>query len=322
MPEIFSLAGKKVWVAGHTGLVGSALVRALDKSNVEILTVSSSQLDLRRQSSVESWMGRTKPDVILLAAARVGGIGANAAYPADFIYDNLAIAQNVIHQAYVQKVSKLIFLGSSCIYPKEAAQPIRPEALLSGPLESTNEAYAIAKIAGIKLCQFYRQQHGCDFVSVMPCNLYGPGDCWDERTSHVIPALIGRFHRALMKKADIVTVWGTGRPLREFMYVDDLAAAVLCVLKNYTGSMPVNLGSGQEISIANLAAEIARTVGFQGNIEFNSAFPDGTMRKIMDTSCLRQLGWTQKFSLQDGLKLAYEDFLAELSSPVRMSARN
>jgi GDP-L-fucose synthase len=306
----------KIWVAGHNGLVGSALVRALEtaKGNAEILTAAKSELDLRDQGAVRKWSLDNKPDLIFLAAAKVGGIGANASRPAEFLYDNLAIQTNVIDAAYRAGTGKLVFLGSSCIYPKQAAQPILPEYLLTGPLEPTNEAYAIAKIAGIKMCQAYRAQYGCDFISVMPCNLYGPGDRWDDpEGAHVIPALIRRFHEAKINNADEVVIWGSGKPLREFLYVDDLAAAILLCADSYEGDIPVNIGSGAEISIADLAQTIADVVGFEGQVVFDGSKPDGTPRKVLDSSQIRAMGWGPKVSLQGGLIRAYEDFLKTAS---------
>lgn len=310
MADSFALHGKRVWVAGHTGLVGSALTRRLEQEQCVLLTASHRDLDLTRQSNVEQWMSAYQPDVIILAAARVGGIGANATYPADFLYDNLAIAQNVIHQAYMQKVQKLVFLGSSCIYPKRAPQPIPEASLMTGSLEPTNEAYAIAKIAGLKLCQFYREQHGCDFISLMPCNLYGPGDHWDAHQSHVIPGLITRFHAAKEQGLPCVTIWGSGTPLREFLYSDDLAEAVLISLENYSKNAPLNIGSGEEITIANLAQIIARVMGYNGQIICDPSKPDGAPRKILDSSRIRALGWYPHTSLVQGLQKAYADFLS------------
>ena len=262
-------------------------------------------MDLRRQAAVEEWFTREKPDMVVLAAARVGGIGANVASPADFIYDNMMIEANVISAAHRAGVEKLLFIGSSCIYPREAAQPIVEGALLSGPLEPTNEAYAVAKIAGIKLCQSYRRQHGCDFIAAMPSNLYGPGDRYDAQGSHVIPALMLKMHEA----RGPVTLWGTGTPLREFMYVDDLADALVFLLKDYSGEEIVNVGSGQEVSIRQLAGLVAETTRYEGEIVFDSSHPDGTPRKVMDCARLRALGWTPELtSLRDGLRLAYADF--------------
>lgn len=306
MSKSFSLRNKKVWVAGHRGMVGGALVRRLERENCEILTNS---LDLRRQDAVERWMAEHQPDAVVLAAARVGGIGANAAYPADFLYDNLMIEANIIHAAFQAGVEKLLFLGSSCIYPREAPQPISENTLLSGPLEPTNEWYAIAKIAGIKLCQAYRRQHGCRFIAAMPCNLYGPGDTYDEEKSHVIPALLLKMHRAGLMHQDHVKIWGTGKPLREFLYVDDLAEALVVLLEQYDQEQPVNVGSGQEISIAALAAMIADTVGYKGKLVSDPARPDGTPRKILDSSVMAGLGWQPLTSLEDGLAIAYHDYL-------------
>lgn len=318
MDDDFSFAGQRIWVAGHAGLVGSALVRLLERAGANLITVSRAGLDLRRQRDVEDWMEERKPAVILLAAAKVGGIGVNAARPADFIYDNLAIAQNVIHQAFRQKVAKLVFLGSSCIYPKHAPQPIPESSLLSGVLEPTNEAYAIAKIAGLKLCQFYRRQYGCDFISVMPCNLYGPGDRWNDEGTHVIPALMARFHAAKQDDVRQVTVWGSGDPLREFLYSDDLAEAVLLALRGYSDDLPLNIGSGDEVSIGTLAALIADTVGYKGEIVFDRDKPDGTPRKVLDSSRMRGLGWKPRTTLKEGLAKAYADFLGSRSSNMSM----
>jgi GDP-L-fucose synthase len=309
MADIFSLAGKRVWVAGHTGLVGSVLVRRLGRERCDILQVGRAELDLRRQTDVQGWMDRQKPEVIIIAAAKVGGIGANHEFPADFISDNLAIAQNIIDQAARQRVEKLVFLGSSCIYPKFAPQPIPETALMTGSLEPTNEAYAIAKIAGLKLCQFYRRQHGHDFISLMPCNLYGPGDRWQDAGAHVIPALIKRFHEAKAAGLPSVTIWGSGTPLREFLYVDDLADACVHLLKVYSDELHINVGSGAEISIGELARQIANVCGYEGEIVFDRTKPDGTPRKLMDTTRLRATGWAPQTSLEAGLKLAYADFL-------------
>lgn len=309
MPKVFELRGKRIWIAGHTGLVGSALCRALSSVNADIITVSHNQLDLCRQSDVEGWMQEYQPDVIILAAAKVGGIAANSVSPADFLYQNMAIAQNVIHQASRQKVERLVYLGSSCIYPKFAAQPISEDALLTGLLEPTNEAYAIAKIAGVKLCQFYRQQYGCDFISLMPCNLYGLGDHWDAHGGHVIPSLLTRIHHAKNSDQNEVSIWGTGAPLREFLYSDDVAGAVLLALEKYSDGTPLNVGSGQEISIADLAVLIKHVVGYSGRLIFDPSKPDGTPRKILNSDRLRALGWKPRVDLEDGLKLSYADFL-------------
>lgn len=308
MTANFSLRNKKIWVAGHNGLVGGAVVRRLRREDCEILAVDKSVLDLRRQAEVEAWVDRNRPDAVVLAAARVGGIKANSDFPADFIYDNLAIETNVIHAAHTAGVKKLLFLGSSCIYPKDAAQPISEGALLSAALEPTNEWYAVAKIAGIKLCQAYRRQHGCDFISAMPCNLYGPGDTYDALRSHVIPALIMKMHTAKDQEAQSVELWGTGTPLREFLYVDDLADALVFLLENYSADEPVNVGSGADISIAALAAEIAAATNYAGDISFNPAYPDGVMRKLLNSSRLRAMGWDPRTALRDGLAAACADY--------------
>ena len=308
MTANFSLRNKRIWVAGHNGLVGGAVARRLRREDCEILSVDKSVLDLRRQAEVEAWVDQNRPDAIVLAAARVGGIKANSDFPADFIYDNLAIETNVIHAAHKAGVKKLLFLGSSCIYPKDAAQPIREEALLSASLEPTNEWYAVAKIAGIKLCQAYRRQHDCDFISAMPCNLYGPGDTYDAQRSHVIPALIMKMHAAKDQGAQSTELWGTGTPLREFLYVDDLADALVFLLENYSAEEPVNVGSGADISIAALAAEIAAATDYVGGISFNPAYPDGVMRKLLDSSRLRAMGWNPRTILRDGLAAACADY--------------
>lgn len=304
----FSLDNKRIWVAGHNGMVGAAIMRRLQTEPVTILSAPRSELDLTDQQAVHDWMAAHKPDAIFLAAAKVGGIHANNTYPASFLYDNLAIETNVIHAAYKNKVSKLLFLGSSCIYPREAPQPMREEALLSGPLEPTNEWYAIAKIAGIKLCQAYRRQYGCDFISVMPTNLYGPGDNYHPENSHVPAAFLRRFHEAVQSGAKDVTIWGTGTPLREFMHVDDLADACVFVMQKYSDEMFLNIGSGEEISIMDFAETVAAVTGFTGTIKTDPARPDGTPRKLMDSARLKALGWAPRITLQDGLTRAYEDF--------------
>lgn len=305
MPESFTLRNKRIFVAGHNGMVGAAVMRRLQPESCEILTASRSELDLRRQADTEHWMSAQRPDAVILAAARAGGIKANSDFPADFIYDNLIIEANVIHAAYKAGVKKLLFLGSSCIYPKHAPQPITEDALLSGALEPTNEPYAVAKIAGIKLCQSYRRQYGCDFISAMPCNLYGPGDTYDAQRSHVIPALIMKLHGA---KGD-VRLWGTGAPLREFLYVGDLADALVFLLKNYSEEKHINVGSGEEISIAGLAREIAAVTNYRGGISWDSSMPDGTPRKLMDSSRINALGWRPRTGLRDGLGKACADYL-------------
>ncbi len=297
---------ERIWVAGHNGLVGRALVRALPPAHV--LCVPRDQLDLRDQAATTSWIHHHKPDAIILAAATVGGIGDNAARPADFLYDNMMIAANVIHAAHGAGVDRLLFLGSSCIYPRDAVQPITEDALLTGALEPTNEAYALAKIAGIKLCQSYRAQYGRRYSAVMPCNLYGPHDRFDEWRSHVIPALMLKMHRAKMTGADHLELWGTGNPLREFLHVDDLAQAVLRALADYDDEMPLNIGSGTEISICDLAVMMAQVTGYQGKIVFNPAFPDGTPRKILDSTRIRALGWQPHIDLMRGLHDTYSWF--------------
>ena len=308
---MFEFKGQKIWVAGHQGLVGSALVRALEGQ--ELLLQTYAELDLCDQKKTDEWIGDHKPDLILLAAAKVGGIDANSQYPADFIRENLAIAENVIHSSFKYNIPKLVYLGSSCIYPRDAEQPIKEEALLTGPLEPTNEAYAIAKIAGIKLCQFYRRQYGCDFISLMPCNLYGPGDRWNEEGAHVIPSLISRIHQAKTKGQPRVTIWGSGNPLREFLYVDDLASAILLAAQGYSHELHLNIGSGIEITIRALAELVKKTVGYNGDLDFDISKPDGTPRKILDSSKMRGLSWKAEMSLEKGLSLAYEDFL--ISAP-------
>lgn len=298
-----SLKGKRVWVAGETGMVGRAILRKLE--DVEILSAPHASLDLTDQAATFAWLKKNKPDVIFMAAAKVGGIGANSAQPADFIRDNLAIAQNVIEGAHRADVQRLLFLGSSCIYPREAEQPIREEALMTGPLEPTNEAYAVAKIAGLKMCQFYKAQYGRDYISAMPTNLYGPYDRFDENASHVIPAMMMKFQIAARMRAPHVFLWGTGTPLREFLHVDDLAAALLCLMENYDGSAPVNIGSGQEISIAGLAVLMKKVTGFEGSIIYDASRPDGTPRKLLDSSKMRAFGWTPSISLEEGLHDVY-----------------
>lgn len=303
---MFMLPGKRIWVAGHNGLVGSALVRALPADMV--MVVDRDELDLRDQMATRLWVKHHKPDAIILAAATVGGIGDNKARPADFLYDNLMIEANVIHAAYESGVEKLLFLGSSCIYPREAAQPITEEALLTGPLEPTNEAYAIAKIAGIKMCQSYRQQYGASFISAMPCNLYGPGDRFDAMRSHVIPALMLKMHQARQEKRAQLELWGTGSPLREFLHVDDLARALILMLTEYNDSLPLNIGSGDEVSIRDLAHIMAAVTGYQGQIVFNPAHPDGTPRKILDSQRVQALGWQPRIDLKTGLQETYDWF--------------
>ena len=307
---MIELAGKRVYVAGHRGMVGSAIVRRLGEEDCTILTASRAEADLRDPAAVGAWFTANRPDIVFLAAAKVGGILANDTYPADFLYDNLMIAANVIRAAHVQRVDKLLFLGSSCIYPKEAAQPIREEALLTGPLEPTNEWYAVAKIAGIKLCQAYRRQHGDDFISAMPTNLYGPGDNYDPNGSHVLPALLRKAHLIKMGASRSFPLWGTGEPRREFLHADDCADACVFLMKNYSDDAHVNVGSGEDIRIVDLARLVCAVVGVDPRFEHDLSKPDGTMRKLMDGSRLRQLGWRPAIGLEDGIRRTYADLLA------------
>lgn len=304
---------QKIYVAGHRGMVGSALVRALRTQGCKNLLLRTRQeLDLCDAVAVRSFFEKEKPEIVVNAAARVGGIHANSTYPAEFIHENLASAHNIIHEAYRHGVKQLLFLGSSCIYPREAPQPMKEEYLLSGPLESTNEAYAIAKIAGLKLCQFYRQQYGVLFHSAMPTNLYGPGDNYHSENSHVLPALLRRFHEAVQTKAPSVTLWGTGKSLREFLHVDDLASALLAVLAMETPPDWINAGSGTDVTIKEIAELIARITGFEGKLEWDTTRPDGTPRKLMDSGKLLATGWRPKFNLESGIRHAYADFLNSL----------
>jgi GDP-L-fucose synthase len=307
----FELKGKPVFVAGHRGMVGSALLRRLAREGVELLTVGRSEVDLRDQAAVFGWFAARRPQVVFLAAAKVGGIVANDTLRAEFIYDNLIIATNVIHAAHVNGAEKLMFLGSSCIYPKLAAQPLREDSVLTGPLEPTNEPYAIAKIAGIKMVEAYRSQYGSDFINVMPTNLYGPGDNYHPEYSHVVAALIRRFHQAKLSGAPEVVVWGTGTPRREFLYVDDMADACVHLMKTYSHEALVNIGTGEDITIAEFARVVAKTVGYSGAISFDPARPDGTPRKLLDVSRLAKLGWRATTSLEDGIRLAYRAYLSE-----------
>lgn len=310
MPEtIYSFSGKRVYVAGHRGMVGSAIVRRLASEGCEILTASRSEVDLTRQSEVEAWMEKSRPAAVFLAAAKVGGILANDTYPADFLYDNLILQANIIHAAHKVGVEKLLFLGSSCIYPKFADQPIVEEALLTGPLEPTNEWYAIAKIAGIKLCQAYRRQHGNDFISAMPTNLYGPGDNFDLKSSHVMPALIRKAHEAKVGHLPEITIWGTGTPHREFLHVDDCADACVHLMKVYSGESHINVGSGEDITILELTQLICKIVGFQGRIVHDFSKPDGTPRKLMDVGKLTRLKWSARRGLEEGITDTYRSFL-------------
>jgi GDP-L-fucose synthase len=306
---LFDLAGQRVFVAGHRGMVGSALVRRLGSERCKLLTADRGTLDLLRQADTESWLSANRPDVVIVAAARVGGIAYNAAYPVDFLADNLAIELNLIRGAYAAGVRKLLFLGSSCIYPQLASQPMREDMLLTGPLEPTNEWYAVAKIAGIKLVEAYRRQHRADFVSLMPTNLYGPGDNYHPEHSHAPAGLIRRFHEAKLAKAASVKVWGTGRPRREFLAVDDLADACVFVLKHYSGDAFLNVGTGRDVTIAEFARLVADVVGYTGAIEFDASRPDGTPRKLLDVSRLAELGWTARTELRAGIATAYRDYL-------------
>lgn len=301
---------EKIYVAGHRGMVGSAIVRALKKAgHTQIIGRTSQELDLRDGAAVKEFFVQEKPVYVIMAAARVGGIHYNSNAPYDFIYDNLIMSTNVIDAARQTKVKKLLFLGSSCIYPKLAPQPIKESSLLTGPLEATNEAYALAKIAGIKLCTFARQQYGCDFISAMPCNLYGPGDNFSLENSHVLPAIIRKMNEAKLKGDTAVKLWGTGLPLREFLHVDDLAQACLLLMDKYSEPGTINLGSGQEITIQALAETIAMVVGYHGKLEFDKSKPDGTPRKIMDSSRIQALGWTPKTSLKQGIQEVYQWYL-------------
>jgi GDP-L-fucose synthase len=321
MTEPYELRGKRVWVAGHNGMVGAALVRRLATEGCNVLTASRTDADLTRQAEVEMWMSREKPDAVIVAAAKVGGILANDTYPADFLSQNLLIESNIIDTAHRIGVEKLLFLGSSCIYPRLAPQPITEEALLTGPLEPTNEWYAIAKIAGIKLCQAYRRQHGADFISAMPTNLYGPGDNFDLKSSHVLPALIRKADEAKRTDASEMVIWGSGTALREFMHVDDCADALVHMLKHYSGEGHLNVGTGEEVSIRELAGIVAEAVGFDGEIVLDRTKPDGTPRKLMDSGKLRALGWAARIGLRNGIAATYRWYLdqAARSQPSRIS---
>jgi len=307
----FSLEGKKVWVAGAGGMVGSAIIRRLAAENpAEILSVPSSVLDLRDQSATQIWVNENKPDAVFMAAAKVGGIHANNTYPAQFLYDNLMMASNVIEASYRAGVEKLLFLGSSCIYPKMAPQPISENSLMTGPLEPTNAPYAMAKIAGVYLCETYRREYGADFISAMPTNLYGPGDNYHAENSHVIPALIRRAHEAKMSGAKSLSVWGSGTPRREFLNADDCADALIHVMKNYSDGETINIGSGTDMTITELARTICEVVGFNGKLVFDTSKPDGTPRKLMSGAKLQSMNWTPKIGLREGLVAAYADFKA------------
>ena len=303
---------KTVWVAGHRGMVGSATHRQLAAKHYNVITAGRGELDLIDQTSVREWVAEKKPDAVVLAAAKVGDILANDTYPADFLYNNLMIASNVIEASHRADVNRLLFLGSSCIYPKFAEQPIKEEALLTGSLESTNEWYAIAKIAGIKMCQAFRKQHGRNYISAMPTNLYGPGDNFDLQTSHVLPALIRKAHDAKRENAETITIWGTGSPRREFLHVDDCASACVLLLENYSGYEHVNVGSGEDVTILELAQTVCDIVGFSGKIVHDLSKPDGTPRKLMSADKLRSMGWRPSISLNDGIARVYDTFLEQL----------
>lgn len=307
----YDLAGKRIWVAGHRGMVGSAVVRRLGREHCEVLKAGRAEVDLTRQADVEAWLAHNKPDAVVLAAAKVGGILANATYPAEFLFENLMMEANVIHASWRTGVKRLLFLGSSCIYPKYAAQPIEESSLLTGPLEPTNEAYAIAKIAGVKLTQAYRAQYGVDYISAMPTNLYGPGDNYDLTTSHVLPALIRKAHEAKLAGAREIVIWGTGTPRREFLHVDDCADALTQLLKTYSDAEPVNVGSGEDLTIRELAELVCQAVGFEGEIKLDPSKPDGTPRKLMSAARLQAMGWSPRIGLKDGIADAYRAFLAD-----------
>ncbi len=309
-PVIFDLTGKRVFVAGHAGMAGSAIVRRLQREGCEVVFAARRDLDLRQADAVERFMAQAKPDAVFVAAGKVGGIRANAAFPADFLADNVAIALNSIRAAHRCAVKKLVYLGSSCIYPRLAPQPMSPDMLLTGPLEPNNQWYAVAKIAGIKLCEAYRLQHGSDFVSVMPTNLYGPGDNYHPDDSHVPAALLRRFHETKVKRAPSAIVWGTGTPRREFLAADDLADACVFVMKHYSDLPFLNIGTGEDLSIAEFARMVADVVGYRGKLEFDTSRPDGAPRKLLDVSCINALGWRASISLRDGLQRMYADFQA------------
>ena len=305
----------KIYVAGHRGMVGSAIVRALEKNGYQnIITRTHKELDLTRQDAVEAFFAEEKPDYVFLAAAKVGGIVANNEAPADFMYDNMILEMNVIHSAFKNNVKKLMFLGSSCIYPRMCPQPIKEEYLLTGSLEQTNEAYALSKISGLKYCEYLNRQYHTDYISVMPTNLYGPNDNYHPTHSHVLPALIRRFHEAKVDNLPYVTCWGTGKPLREFLYVDDLADACVFLMNNYSGNETVNLGTGKELTIKELTEFVAKVIGYTGEIRWDSSKPDGTPRKLLDVSKLESLGWHYKTELEEGIRLSYQDFL---TNPMR-----
>jgi GDP-L-fucose synthase len=301
----------RIWVAGHAGLVGSALVRRLEQTKVEVLKAARSDLDLRDQTAVKRWLTQHQPDAVIIAAATVGGIEANRTRPAEFLYDNLMIAANIIHAAAESNVHKLMFLGSSCFYPRDAEQPLREETLLTGSFEPTNEWYAVAKTAGVKMCQAYRRQYGKDFIAVVPTNLYGPGDRFDPASGHVIPALIRRFHEAKIRHSPSVELWGTGTPIREYLYVDDAADALLFLMDRYSDEAIINVAGGEEVTIAALGERIAAIVGYQGELRYDRSKPDGMPRKVLDGSRLRYLGWRPSVTLEEGLNRTYRWFVEE-----------
>lgn len=306
---MFDLGGKRVWVAGHRGMVGGAIARQLPSEDCDVLTSDRRTVDLLDQAAVHTWVADQRPDAVVVAAAKVGGIWANATYPADFLYENLMIIGNIVDASYKAGVSKILFLGSSCIYPKFADQPIREESLLTGPLEETNQWYAVAKIAGIKLMQAYREQYGCDYISAMPTNLYGPGDNFDLNTSHVLPALIRKAHEAKKSGAATLTIWGSGTPRREFLHVDDCARACIHLLKNYSGPDQLNVGSGKDLTIAELVHLVCEVVGFSGDVVTDPSKPDGTPRKLLSIDRIRATGWAPQISLRDGIESTYRWFL-------------
>ena len=310
----FELSGKRIWVAGHRGMVGSAIIRRLAVEQCKILTTPRTEIDLRRQADVEDWIETHKPDAIFMAAATVGGILANDTRPAEFLYDNLAIESNIIHAAYRAGTQKLLFLGSSCIYPQLAPQPMREDALLTGPLEPTNQWYAVAKIAGIMMCRAYRRQYGCNFISAMPTNLYGPNDNFDLLSSHVIPALMAKAHAAKTSKANEMVVWGTGSPRREFMYVDDLADALVFLMRHYSDELHVNVGVGYDITIREVAELIIQTVQFKGSLSYDTSKKDGTPRKLMDSTILADMGWLPSTNIETGLKQTYKWYVESLGA--------
>jgi GDP-L-fucose synthase len=316
MTPIFSLKGTRVFVAGHEGMVGSAIARRLAREECTILTAARREINLTRQTDTERWIAHSKPDVVVLAAAKVGGIAANSAHPVEFLADNLAIALNVIQASFHAGVKKLLFLGSSCIYPKLAPQPMREDMLLTGSLEPTNQWYAVAKIAGLKLVEAYRREYGAEFISVMPTNLYGPGDNYHPEHSHVPAALIRRFHEAKVDGLPSVTVWGTGKPRREFLAVDDLADACVFLLQHYSGDEFVNVGTGSDVTIADFSQLVAGVVGYKGRLEFDDTRPDGTPQKLLDVSRIARMGWRARINLREGLITAYADFLAKYDRPL------